>query len=122
MLFRSNALDQSEIHKEDFAALCVGIPQDTLDAWTTRIEAWELDRDQRNPYFNPSSGKFGCQRDLFFTNHISGPSELDIRKRLTAEEEKEQLASTAAESWADSASDYTETKYLLFRLDFEEQK
>ena len=88
----------------------------------TKIEAWELDRDHPNPYFNPSSGKLGYQRDLLFTNHISGPSELDIRKRLTAEEEKEQLASTAAESWVDSADNYTKTKYLLFGLDLEEQQ
>jgi len=47
---------------------------------------------------------------------------LDIRKRLTAEEEKEQLASAATESWVDSNDDYTETKYLLFALDVEEQK
>ena len=39
-------------------ALCVGVPQDILDAWATRVEAWELDRDQPNPYFNPSSGRF----------------------------------------------------------------
>ena len=86
------------------------------------MEAWELDRDQPNPYYNPSSGKFDQQRVLLFANHISGPSELDIRKRLTAEEEKEQLTSAAAESWADSNDDYTETKYLLFALDLEEQK
>ena len=47
---------------------------------------------------------------------------MDIRKRLTAEEEKDQLASASIESWADSGDVYTETKYLLYALDVEEQQ
>lgn len=53
---------------------------------------------------------------------MKGPSELDIRKRLTAEEEADQLNSTAVEALVESSNDYTETKYLLYELDLEEQQ
>ena len=48
----------------------------------------------------------------------TGPSESDIRKRLTLQEEKDELASAAIE--ADDV--FTETKYLLYGLDLEEQQ
>ena len=51
-----NALTQSGTHADEFAALCIDIPEETLDLWTTRIVAWELNREQPNPYFNPSTG------------------------------------------------------------------
>lgn len=46
-----------------------------------------------------------------------GLSELEIRRRLTLEEEKEELVSTEV----DSNDNFTETKYLLYGLDLEEQ-
>ena len=52
----ANALAQSAVHADEFAALCVGIPEEILNSWTARILAWEVDRDQPNPYFNPFSG------------------------------------------------------------------
>jgi len=52
----TNALTQSTGHTDEFTALCIDIPKDTLDLWTTRILSWERDRNQPNPYFNPSSG------------------------------------------------------------------
>ena len=48
----------------------------------------------------------------------SGLSELDIHKHLSLEEEKDDVASTAI----DSCGDFTETKYLLYGLDLEEQR
>ena len=48
----------------------------------------------------------------------TGPSETEIRKRLTLEEEKDKLAFTLI----DSDSHFTETKYLLSALDLEEQQ
>ena len=48
---------------------------------------------------------------------LQGPSELEIRKHLTLEEEKERISSTTVHSGDDS----TETKYLLCGLDLEEQ-
>lgn len=38
------------------------------------------------------------------------------------EEEQDQLASTAVEFSVDPSNDYTETKYLLYGLDLEEQQ
>jgi len=55
----TNALTQSATHTDEFAALCVSIPKDTLDSWTAKILSWERDRNQPNPYFNPSSGMSG---------------------------------------------------------------
>ena len=52
----ANALIQSATHTDELAALCVGIPKETLDLWTTRIITWEFDRKQPNPYSNPLSG------------------------------------------------------------------
>ena len=43
---------------------------------------------------------------------------MEIRKRLTMEEEKDELAATVL----DSSDAYTETKYLLYGLDLEEQQ
>ena len=51
-----SAIAQSVTHADELAALCVDIPKDILDSWTARIIAWELDREQPNPYSNPSSG------------------------------------------------------------------
>jgi hypothetical protein len=48
---------------------------------------------------------------------LSGPSELEIRKHLTLEEEKDSIASATIHS----SDDFTETKYLLYGLDLEEQ-
>lgn len=52
----TNACTQSTTHVDEFAALCTDIPEKLLKLWTDRILAWELDRSQLNPYFNPSSG------------------------------------------------------------------
>jgi len=41
---------------DEFAALSVDIPEEILHSWTAKILTWELDREQPNPYFNPSSG------------------------------------------------------------------
>lgn len=49
---------------------------------------------------------------------LSGPSELEIRRLLTLEEEKDEAASTAA----DPVDGFTQTKYLLYGLDLEEQQ
>jgi hypothetical protein len=54
----TNALVQAATHMDEFTALCVDIPQETLDSWAARILAWEVDRKQLNPYFNPSSGTY----------------------------------------------------------------
>ena len=48
----------------------------------------------------------------------SGPSELEIRRRLTLEEEKDAVASTMI----NSSDDFTTTKYILYGLDLEEQQ
>lgn len=48
----------------------------------------------------------------------TGPSEMEIRRRLTLEEEKDEIASATI----DSNGDFTETKYLLYGLDLEEQQ
>ena len=57
----TNALAQSATHEDEYVALCVGIPADTLGPWRTKILTWEADRDQPNPYFNPTSG-MSCHR------------------------------------------------------------
>ena len=49
---------------------------------------------------------------------LPGPLELEIRRRLTLEEEKDDLASALT----DPKDDFTETKYLLYGLDLEEQQ
>ena len=54
------ALVQSATHADEFTALSVDVPEEVLASWTTRIVAWELDREQPNPYFNPSSGMSYC--------------------------------------------------------------
>ena len=51
-----NSLTQSATHKEEFVALCVGIPSDTIDLWVSKITMWEIDRKNPNPYFHPLSG------------------------------------------------------------------
>jgi hypothetical protein len=51
-----SALAQAATHSDEFAALCIDIPKDTLDSWTERIISWEGNRSQPNPYFNQSSG------------------------------------------------------------------
>jgi len=72
-----------------------------------------------NPYYNPSSG---------MPPHLSpvtpsskwqaGPSESDIRKRLTLEEEKD-----GVDFAIDDGDDaFTRTKYLLFVLNLEDQQ
>ena len=48
----------------------------------------------------------------------SGLLELEIRRRLTLEEETEGLISTDVES----SDDFNETKYLLYGLDLEEKQ
>ena len=48
----------------------------------------------------------------------TGPSETEIRKRLTLEEEKDKRSFTTV----NSDSHFTETKYLLSALDLEEQQ
>ena len=112
----NNALVQSAVHIEEFAALCTDIPQETLDSWTARILAWELDRDQPNPYFNLSSGKPGSSQIVAPLDPVPpGPSESEIRKRLTLEEEQDELASASI----NISDDATETKYLLLGLDLE---
>ena len=55
----SNAVKQSATHNDEFDGLCVGIPDKTLDSWTEKITAWEFDRGEPNPYFQPSSGTSG---------------------------------------------------------------
>jgi len=52
----TNACMQSTTHVDEFAALCTDVPEGLLELWATRILAWELNRKQPNPYFNPSSG------------------------------------------------------------------
>lgn len=52
---------------------------------------------------------------------LLGPSELAIRRRLTLEEEKEDLNPVATGS-DDDDDDSTETKYLLDGLDLEVQQ
>ena len=56
----ANALTQSTTHVDEFDALCTDIPEGILNSWSARILAWEVDRDQPNPYFNLSSGTFEC--------------------------------------------------------------
>ncbi|KAF9780638.1 hypothetical protein BJ322DRAFT_1023868 [Thelephora terrestris] len=97
-----NARTQSVTHIDEFAALSTDVPNETLALWTGRICAWELDRVQPNPYFNPSSS----------------PSESEIRRHLTLEEERVELNSPVP----DSDDDFTETKFLLYGLDLEEQQ
>lgn len=43
---------------------------------------------------------------------------MEIRRRLTLEEEKDEIASATI----DSNDDFTETKYLLYGLDLKEQQ
>ena len=47
-----------------------------------------------------------------------GRLESEIRRQLTVEEEKDELASTVV----DSSDGFTETRYLLYALDLEEQQ
>ena len=47
-----------------------------------------------------------------------GPSELEIRKCLALEEEKEEIVSTIP----DPGDDFTEMKYLIYGLDLEERQ
>jgi len=54
----------------------------------------------------------------FLIHILSGPSELEIRRRLTLEEEQDEAMSTAI----DSVDGFTQTKYLLYGLDLEEQR
>lgn len=49
---------------------------------------------------------------------LSGLSELEIRRNLTLEEEKEKATSPTL----DSSDEFTKTKYLLYGLDLEEQQ
>ena len=49
---------------------------------------------------------------------LPGPSELEIRRRLTLEGEHDELDPIAI----DLNGDFTETKYLLFGLDLEGQQ
>ena len=49
---------------------------------------------------------------------LSGPSELEIRRRLAMEEEKDEVASGAI----DSIDGFTQTKYILYGLDLEERR
>ena len=49
---------------------------------------------------------------------LSGPSELEIRRRLTLEEEKDEVTSVTI----NSIDDFTQTKYLLYGLDLKEQQ
>jgi hypothetical protein len=55
---------------------------------------------------------------------LPGPSESEIRKRLTLEEEKEEKEekATVASSAITSSDAFTKTKYLLYGLDLEEQQ
>jgi hypothetical protein len=55
---------------------------------------------------------------LLLTLESSGLSEFEIRRRLTLEEEKEELVSAEV----DSDDSFTETKYLLYGLDLERQQ
>ena len=116
----TNALTQSATHADEFSALCIGILDDTLASWTAAILSWEGDRDQPNPYFNPSSGmsNYLYTSWLLLILVLPGPSELEIRRRLTLEEEKDDAASTTI----DSSDEFTETKYLLYGLDLEGQQ
>ncbi|KAF9782642.1 hypothetical protein BJ322DRAFT_1022239 [Thelephora terrestris] len=98
----TNALVQSATHEDEFTALCTGISSETLGLWTTGITEWELDRTKPNPYFRPSSGL----------------SESQIRRRLSLEEENEELTSAAM----GSEDDFTETKYLLYGLDLKDHR
>ena len=52
----ATALTQATTHSDEFTALCINIPKYTLDSWTEKIISWEDNRNQPNPYFNPSSG------------------------------------------------------------------
>ena len=53
------AQTQSATHSDEFTALCIDIPKDTLDSWTEKIISWEANRNQPNPFFHPSSGMLG---------------------------------------------------------------
>ena len=112
------ALTQSAMHSDEFAALCIDVPKDTRDLWIKRITSWEGNRSLPNPYFNQSSGTSG---GLYYShpNPVPpGPSELEIRRRLTLEEEEGEVTSTMM----DSSDKFTTTKYLLHGLDLEEQQ
>jgi hypothetical protein len=90
-----------------------------VDSWTTRIRSWEHDRTQPNPYFNPSSGTSNNPfAAVTLTPIPPGPSEMEIRRRLTLEEERDNVASATV----DPDDNFTETKYLLFGLDLEERQ
>ena len=83
-----------------------------------RIISWEGNRSLPNPYFNQSSGTPSILCIAATPNSVlPGPSELEIRRRLTLEEEGE-VASTAT----DSSDKFTKTQYLLYGLDLEEQQ
>ena len=56
----ATALTQSATHADEFTALSADVPKEILDPWTVKILAWEIDREQPNPYFNPSSGTSYC--------------------------------------------------------------
>ena len=116
-----NACTQSTTHVDEFAALCTDVPEELLEQWAARIRAWELDRNQLNPYFNPSSGTTGRAYvvRLLLIIESPGPSELAIRRRLTLEEEEDDDLNAVA---AGSEDDSTETKYLLDGLDLEVQQ
>ena len=81
------------------------------------ITSWESNRDKPNPYFNPSSGTLCCSFTITPLNQHR-PSEMEIRRCLTLDEEKDELASTMI----DADDDFTETKYLLYGLDLEDQQ
>lgn len=72
-----------------------------------------------NPYYNASSGTL-CHLSAVTqpSKRRAGPSESEIRRRLTLEEEKDGLA--FAEVDGDDA--FTKTKYLLFALNLEDQQ
>jgi hypothetical protein len=55
---------------------------------------------------------------FFFIVIFPGPSESEIRQHLSLEEEADEVASKKI----DSTVDFTETKYLLYGLDLEEQQ
>lgn len=112
-----NARTLSATHVDEFAALSTNVPDETLTLWASKICAWEVDREQPNPYFNPSSGTLNCTFIVTPFDSSLGPSELEIRRHLTLEEERDELDSAAL----NSSDNFTETKYLLYGLDLEDQ-
>jgi len=72
-----------------------------------------------NPYYNTSSGMLFCLSAVTPpSEQHTGPSESDIRKHLTLEEEKDGLAFAII----DGDDAFTRTKYLLFALNLEDQQ